>query len=250
MAYDDLALKHAVITAFRGQLERRYDLENIRRFEVVDEVPDKSLKALRRFFLTHVYPAAENRDRLDAASDNVIQFFKSPKRLLPMMGIAMTTLLRTGNMLSAASATRTTLEALLETRKIEGYCMKWIAKDDANMKGLKKLEGVAGMVCAIPKKEMDRFRNDVLRLFRSLDNVRLLAAGVSIMDRALEIMQGKRDVYSDADIEGFELGRDLLADAHTLYESLDPGDAERVLDCIDAIEVDWYDEMRELGGAP
>jgi hypothetical protein len=41
----------------------------------------------------------------------------------------------------------------------------------------------------------------------------------------------------------------LLADAHILYERLVQGEAEQVLDCIDAIEVDWYNEMRELGGA-
>jgi len=247
MTTDNIALKHALIEGYRRELRKRYQLENVRRFPVFDPISDEQLIALRNFFLEYIYPAAEDRDELDRASDRVMQMFRSPRQLLPLMGTALSTLMRFGTMIrQASSVTLTTLETLKETRKLEDRMLGYAEDHDIQPKDAKRKDTIALIVGQLPEEDMLRFRNDVLKLFRSLANIDLLAAGVEIMENALSVMRSKPRVYDGLDIEGFELGRDLLQGSLDLYSQLSDEEAHVIVDGIDAVEEDWYDEIKAL----
>jgi hypothetical protein len=245
MSDPDRELKHALIEGYRRELKKRYELDNVRRYPVFDPVSDDKLTALREFFLGYIYPPAAERDQLDAASEQVMELFHSPRRLLPLVGTAMTTIFRFAGMTrEAMGVTRTTLEAFRETRRLEEFMLHHAKKADMTPADLRKTAAIHDIVLAIPEKEMLRFRNDVIELFRCLANRDLLKAGVEIMDNALTVMRKKRGTYSDRDIEGFEVGRDLLQASLELYTLLSKEEALIIVEGIGAVEEDWYEDIK------
>lgn len=247
MRTHDLALKKAVIDVYRDELRKRYELESIRKYTVADTIPDPTLVALRHFFLEHIYPAPKSRERLDLACDRVGQIFRSPRRLMPLLGLAFGSLWRLGLMIpQAAKVTATTLESFLETRRLENDLSEYALKRGFQPKDLKRIECIAEMVAKIPEREMIRFRNDVLRLFRSLGNARLIEAGVAIMTRAIDMMESRGDTYDEMDVDGFRLGKQLLEGSLELFHILREGEADLIVDVIEEIEIDWYERMKGI----
>lgn len=85
----DLALKHAVIDLYREQMRLRYLPENCRRFKELKPISDAKLGALCDYFLECIYSSSENRDRLDDAFDRMGDIVHSPRRLMPLMTMAL-----------------------------------------------------------------------------------------------------------------------------------------------------------------
>jgi len=166
---------------------------------------------------------------------------------MPMMGLAMGTLWRLGAMIpSAAKVTATTLESLKETRLLEERMLHYVLEHNLKPGDFSKSKVLAPIIASIPGSEMDRFRNDVLALFRSMNSSALLRAGVEIMTKAIELMGKRPDTYDEKDVEGFTLGRSLIEGSLHLYERLQPSDAQAIVNGIERIEIEWYEKMKRL----
>ncbi|GMW01103.1 MAG: hypothetical protein AMXMBFR84_22400 [Candidatus Hydrogenedentota bacterium] len=242
MTVIDVAMRHAVIDAYRVELQHRYTTRNVRRFVDRTAFDEAVLKALRTFFLNHIYPPAKEREKLDAACDHVAEILRTPKQVMPLLGTALKTLIALGTSLpAAASMTVTTLEALKETRRFESELVKLALRSSHAPIDLKERAVCRALVALLPKKEVIRFRTDVIKLFDSMNNVKLLRTGVRVMEQAMTTMRGRPDKFSDRDIQGFELGRTLLHASQQLYEMLKPGEASQIVAVIERIEIDWYE---------
>lgn len=243
-------LRHAVIDAYREQLRGRYTLDNIRRFKSFKKVDDENITALRDFFMDHIYPPSEQRDRLDAASDRVKAMLRSPRRMLPMLGLALGSMRRFGASLpSAASTTRKTMEAFELTRALEGDMMAYCHEQGITPDQLHEGSIMPEVIAHIPKEVVDEFRNDVIALFGAMATATFLEPAIEIMERGIEVMQSKPKVYDKEDLDGFNYGRELLIGCRDLHDQLDPGDVPSILEGIKALELDWYDRILEEAAA-
>ena len=218
----DLALKHAIIDVYREQMRLRYLPENCRRFKELKPITDEKLTALRDYFLECIYPASENRDKLDDAFDRMGEIIRSPRRLMPLMTIAFKSVWKLGTMFpSAVAAGRNTLEAYLETRKIESKLIEYAQK--------------------------------ILKLFEHLSNVKLIQATVEIMDNSKALMESRPDLYHEEELAGFTLGHDVLTRGLELFQSLKKSEFPIIIRGIEVVEIDWYDRIKAeaaaLGGA-
>ena len=237
-------LRHAVIDAYREQLRGRYVIENIRRFDAFKKVEDGKVTALRDFFLNHIYPPALHRDRLDAASDRVKHMLKSPRRMLPMLGLALGSMRKFGASLpSAASTTRKTMEAFELTRALEGDMMAYCHEQGITPKQLEEGSIMPEVIAHIPKEVVDEFREDVIQLFGAMATATFLDAAIEIMESGIKVMESKPKVYDHDDLDGFRYGRELLIGCRDLHAQLEPEDTPRILKGIKALELDWYDRV-------
>jgi hypothetical protein len=244
------SLRLALIDAYRREIKKRYRLQAMRCQPVLDGVSDEKLTALREFFLDFIYPPSSRRDILDSASERVSAIFRSPRRMFPLMGLAAGTVWRLGTMLpSAVRMTSTTLESLRETRMIEQKMLSYAIEHTLREADFKDNVTVAQIISSIPEKEMDRFRNDVLSLFRSMNSSALLRAGVEIMTNAIGLMEKRPELYDDEDREGFKLGRGLIEGSLRLYEKFAPGETHIIVNGIERIEIEWYERMKRLARA-
>jgi hypothetical protein len=90
-----------------------------------------------------------------------------------------------------------------------------------------------------------KFLNEVIRLFKSLSNVKLLAAARDIMERSIEVMEARTDVYEEHEIAGLQLGYEIISGGVELFSQLDPEEFPLVIQGIETVELDWYERIME-----
>ena len=241
----DLRLKHAIIDVYREQLRLRYLPENCRRFKELKPISDTKLGALRDYFLECIYPSSENRDRLDDAFDRMGDIVHSPRRLMPLMTMALRSVWKLGRLFpSAVGAGRNTLEAYLETRKIETKLIAYARKNKLDPGEIGDHDIMVKMVANLTDDEMVTFRNEILKLFHHLSNVKLLEATVEIMNNSKALMESRPDLYHEEELAGFALGHEVLKRGLELFQSLKASEFPLIIRGIEVIEIDWYDRVK------
>ncbi len=250
----DLQLKHAIIDVYRDQMRLRYMPENCRRFKELKPISDEKLTSLRDYFLECIYPSSENRDMLDDAFDRMGDIIRSPRRLMPLMTIAFKSVWKLGTMFpSAVMAGRNTLEAYLETRKVESKLIEYARKNKLTPEQVHEHDPMVKMVANLPEEEMVKFRTEILKLFEHLSNVKLLEATVEIMNNSKALMESRPDLYHEQELAGFTLGHDVLTRGLDLFQSLKKSEFPIIIRGIEVVEIDWYDRIKAeaaaLGGA-
>jgi hypothetical protein len=243
-------LKRAIIDTYREQLRLRYLVDNVRRFEQFNPISDKKIDALRDFFLKCIYPPSDDRARLDDAFDRMGDIIRSPRRLLPLMSMAFKTVWKLGTRFpSAVSAGAHTLEAYLETRKLEAKLLEYAQKKKLTPEQIGEHEWVIRMVAYVPEGEIVKFRTEVLKLFQHLADIELLAATVDIMANSKALMESRPDLYDEQELEGFGLGYEVLRRGLQLFQTMKESEFPAVIQGIEAVEIDWYDRVKAEAAA-
>jgi len=246
----DLQLKHAIIDVYRDQMRLRYMPENCRRFKELKPISDEKLTSLRDYFLECIYPSSENRDMLDDAFDRMGDIIRSPRRLMPLMTIAFKSVWKLGTMFpSAVMAGRNTLEAYLETRKVESKLIEYARKNKLTPEQVHEHDPMVKMVANLPEEEMVKFRTEILKLFEHLSNVKLLEATVEIMNNSKALMESRPDLYHEQELAGFTLGHDVLTRGLDLFQSLKKSEFPIIIRGIEVVEIDWYDRIKAEAAA-
>ncbi|MCC6695092.1 MAG: hypothetical protein IT365_05630 [Candidatus Hydrogenedentes bacterium] len=250
MLSNDILLKHAVIDGYRGELRGRYTIGNVRRFGHFDGISDEKIEALRDYFLECIYPAAAERDRLDGVFERVGQIVRSPRRMAPLMKVVLLSAWKLGLGISTATALgKHVLETHIETRRLEGKMLEFAQLRNYTPEQLARREYVVRMLANTPEHEMTRFRIEVLKLFESLSNVKLLAAAVEIVETSRKLMETRPDLYETGDVAGLRLGHDVLRRGLALFQRLRPSEFAALLSGIEAVEIDWYDGIKAEAAA-
>lgn len=237
-------LKAAVIEAYRGELSRRYSEANVRRFPELETIPVEVIGRLRDFFLQYIYPTPESRGMRDSSFDEMGNVLKSPRKLWPLFGTAVSSLWKLGGHIGAAiQAGLRTLEAYIESKRLERAMIEIALKENVAPEDFRKPETVAHTVRMIPKKKVVRFQKDMLLLFESLANVELLESSLGILKDSRKIMAGRPQTYNERELAGLDFGLELLTGGYELFRSLSPEEVRVVLRGIDLIEKDWYQNI-------
>ena len=176
-------LQLAVARAFRESLKERYAVGNIRRFPQCDRMSDEAIAELRDFFLEQIYPDTENRQAFESAFDSLGTVLRSPKKMLPLVGTAVTSFFRLGGRIPAAlSAGKYALEAFLEMRRLEQHMLDCALKSDLGAEEIGDRTNFARMVACLPQSKVFAFQRDLVRLFRSLaNNKELISVAVEVL---------------------------------------------------------------------
>lgn len=249
MKYSD-STKNAVIDAYRDHLSRRYTTENIYRFEDLRVFPEGKIKQIRDFFLTHLYPASAERKKLDEAFENLGKILRSPRKLMPLVGTAFSSIWKLGSLIPAAiSGGLSTLQMYLEIRRLETTMMKNWQEKGLDPVMLSSEKEFAAIIAGISDSEVQRFRRDMIKLFDSLANTKLLTATVDILEHSMKVMRSKEGVYSEDEMVGINIGYDLLTGGLSLFLQLNPQEVHLLQSGVDRIEMDWIDRMRKTAKA-
>lgn len=236
-------VRSAVIAAYRDHLSRRYTPQNVHRFEILADFPSQRIDEVRDFFLARMYPEADRRLKLDLAFDKLGSVLKSPRKMMPLAGTAISSVFKLGTLIPAAlRAGLATFEGYIEIQRLESIMIK-----EAESRGIEDLsdeKAFAGIIAKIPDRDVQRFRRELTRLFKSLANIPLLETTLEIMGNSIRIISARPDVYTQEELEGIQIGYELLAGGLELFRSLSPEETQLVLVGVDRIEMDWIERMR------
>ena len=246
MSSDEIDLRHAIIEFYREEMRRRYLIENVRRFDLFQDVPDAQIDQLRRYFLGHIYPPMESRDRLDDALNRMADVIKSPRRLRPLMGAALASMWKLGKALPAAlSAGNSTLDAYLHARKLEAVMVKTAEALGLGPEDYGNREKMIRVLADVQERQVMRLIKDIMKLFHALSNTKMLATAIEFLDTCTGIMAEKPELYTQSEIEGIRVGRELIEGGLALFLELKPEQFPRIIAGIEQIELDWYHRAKE-----
>ncbi|MBL8020232.1 MAG: hypothetical protein JNM27_11250 [Leptospirales bacterium] len=239
------SVRESVIAAYRSHLARRYAVSNVRRFPELSDFPSDKIDTLRNFFLDRMYPQAEDRRVLDQAFEKLGTVLRSPRKLLPLMKTAVSSIWKLGSLIPAAiKAGLATFDGYLEIRRLESIMVHHAEEKKLQPETLASEDVFAHIIAGIPQKDIDRFRRDLIRLFESLANVRLLETTVEILGNSQDVMHANAQLYDPEELAGVKIGYGLLTAGLDLFKILKPEEVKTLISGVDRIEMDWIESMR------
>jgi hypothetical protein len=240
----DAPLTRALVQAFWRELDARYRPENVRRFPELHAIPLERIDRLRTFFLDYIYPPADRRPERDQAFLHFGAFLRSPRKLWPLLGQAASSVFKLGRMLGAAlKAAYHTLEAYNESERLEAFMLETAEKFGYRPESFENPEAVRDLVRLIPERRIARFQAELIALFDTLANVKLLKTTLEIMEGSLKVMQAQANLYSEAEFRGLNYGYGILKAGHDLFLEMGESQAALVLRGIALVERDWLENV-------
>lgn len=235
-------LWRAVVAFYRDEIERRYQLENVRRFEEFAEVTDGQAVALREFFLEHIYPPIQGREKLDTALERLRDVLRSPKRMAPFMKVGLSSMWKLGASLpGAVKAGLRVLDTYHEARNLENTMVRTAVEQGLRPEDAADRGKMIGIIVDVPESDVMRLVEDIMALFHVLSNTKMLDTAVDFLGTCREIMKGKPDLYDETDVAGIGLGRAVVEGGLALFRRIDPEVFPVMISGIERVELDWYE---------
>lgn len=236
------ALWRAVVSFYRSEIERRYQLDNIRRFDEFEHVTDDQARALRDYFLEHIYPPIDDRQRLDIALERLRDVLRSPKRMAPFMKVGLASVWKLGaNLPSAVKAGLSVLDAYHEARKLEDTMVDTAQRLGVTAADASDRHRMLSIIVDVPEADVMRLVKDIIALFRVLSNTKLLETAVDFLGTCRGIMEKRPDLYDETDLRGITLGRQIVQGGLELFQKIDPAVFPVMIAGIERVEMDWYE---------
>jgi hypothetical protein len=243
-------LRNVVLNFYREELRRRYEIRNVRRFKPFDGVSDEQIAGLRDFFLDQIYPSPAKRQQLDDAFDRLGEMLRSPSRMRPLMGAALSSMWKLGHRLPAAvSAGKSTIDAYSKTRQLEQLMIEEAERQFLEPDESKNQHRMHMLIRNVPEEVVVQLIEDILSLFHALSNVEMLKVAASFMEQCVKVMEKRPDLYSDEDRNGIAYGLRLLRGGIALFMDMPPEHFPKIIEGIKMVEMDWYESVRQDAAA-
>ena len=243
-------LREAVISMYRAELKRRYTPDHIHGYDAYGAISKESIQRMASFFLSSVYPPPAERAKRDAAFEDMGAVLRSPRKMWPLFGTAVSSVWKLGRQLPAALRTGwTTLELYLESSRMEEDLARVATDLGLGPSQIANREVFANLIASVPAADVEDFRTDILKLFRALANSALLETSISVMQHSRDIMEKHADRYTERELAGLELGINMLTQGYELFSSLAADEVALILEGIERIEIDWYRAMLSSAAA-
>ena len=150
---------------------------------------------------------------------------------------------------TALSAGTSVLDAYQEARKLESIMLDTARRLGIRPKDAANREKMIGILADVPEKDVMRLIKDILKLFHALSNTKMLQTAVTFLHRCTEIMAKKSKLYRQSEIDGVELGCQMVQGGLDLFLQLEPSQFPSIIEGIEEIELEWYHEMKEEAAA-
>lgn len=217
---DHLLVNH-LIDKYREFVSKRYNYQDIdERFGLPSFVTEENIEDVKVFFSQSMYPAADDRERVDEAFDSLRHYITDPIKIWGLLGNMASAIFKFGAQFpSALKAGMQTLRAYTDAKKFE-YKMTASAKELGYAAPLTD-EEFLGCLKGIPREEAEHFIGDVEKLFTSLSDTVLLRKTIAILKDVVKSMRRRPSVYPEKDIEGIHLGIGILENGLELFKKMD-----------------------------
>lgn len=236
-------VKEAIISGYRAFINHRYEYEKITStYDVPASISKKVLDDLRTYYLTYVYPEYKERKALEKAFDSLDRYIQQPKKLVAILFDASKLIFKYGR--SIPKILGTGLKAL-QTFKAAQNFENTLVKEAQNLKmdGPYDESKIKTLLKAIPKKEIQRFIETSQSLFETLEDRPQVEKIKEIIQYIIHVMKRNKRRYTVDQIQGLEMGFELLNEGDQLLQQLPIKDQKRLIYLITEIETDMLNDL-------
>lgn len=209
-------LKDHLIDKYRQLVSDRYDY-NLIKDKLPDEVGQEEVEALRYYFLHYLYPEPAARKELDEAFSYLEGYVSHPTKVWGILGNIAGAVFRFGSMLiDALKAGLVSLDAHVAAKRFEEDLYKAALRGEYSI----PLTDEQFMACmrSIERRRVERFIDDVGKLFTSMSNTKLLGKTIEIMHDVVAKMERRKRIYTPEEVAGIKLGLNILEKGYELFK--------------------------------
>ena len=247
MAHTPNEISASVIEAYRVLISERYQYDYLTRaYDIPQSFDTDRIELFRNFFLDYIYPPLEKRQELDQAFESLDRHIKNPKNLLSILVDSSSILFKFGRHLP--KILNAAIKALRSFRRANRF-EDQIANRASN-RALQlpiSQDDLKSLIASLPKSDVMGFINESKSLFELIQDKKLVVKIIDLLTQLINKMK-KNKVYSAAEINGFQIGLNIISGSYELFNSLRPTEAKLLFELgvhIERTEIDRiYQEFR------
>ena len=228
-----------IIEKFREMVEKRYDFNDLnKRFDLPPSINEDIINEIKKYFLSTIYPPAEERKELEEAFKDLAAYIKQPRKIWNLFGDMARALFKFGrHFMTALKAGMDSLDSFLGAKKFEAS-MAQIANKNGILPPMSD-DDFEDTMYQLPREAIEKFIRDVKSLFGAMVNTTLLAKTLDILDHVIHTMENKPNVFPQKEVDGIKLGKTLLQKGYDLFSKYDETTKKNIVDFIYKNEM-WY----------
>lgn len=209
-------LKDHLIDKYRAMVADRYDFDKIK--ETLPPGLDEAITHdLRHYFLNYLYPPAAERRALDEAFTHLENYVTQPVKVWGILGNLAGAIFRFGGMLiDALKAGLVSLETHVAAKHFEEELLKGALKKKYTVPLTE--EQFMECVVSIERRKIERFIDDLGKLFTAMSNTKLLGKTLEILNDVVKKMESKPRIYTKQEVDGIKLGISVLSNGYELFK--------------------------------
>jgi len=227
-----------IILTYRNMISDRYTFEDVSsKYDIPSSFTEEKLEELKSYFLDHIYPSPAVREEIDEAFKTLQGYTSNPSQLINLlkdssslvftMGWQLPKILKAG--LNALGSFKTATD--LEDRLIDKV-------KDSGLHAPYSTEDINGLLSVLPISLIEDFIDDTLKLFKILEDSKLVSRILKVVNTLIDKMKSKPDVYDRTEIRAIELGRNIIHAGDQLFSSLTKYEQKNLFELIAEIERD------------
>ncbi|HQG38138.1 MAG TPA: hypothetical protein PLK15_03335 [Chitinophagales bacterium] len=228
-----------IIEKFREMVEKRYEFNGLKqRFELPEAIDETVILEIKNYFLTTIYPPAQERKELEEAFRDLADYIKQPRQMWNLFGDMARAVFKFGrHFMAAFRAGIDSLDSFLGAKKFEAG-MTAIANKNGIIPPISD-DDFEDTLYQLPREDIEKFIQDVKNLFGAMVNTVLLSKTLDILDHVIRTMESKPKVFPQKEVAGIKLGRRLLQKGYDLFSKYDEATKKMIVDIIYKNEM-WY----------
>lgn len=227
---------------------RRYDYETLRlqpNFPAV--ITASIIEEIRNYFLDTIYPPTEERKRLELAFRDLADYVHAPKKIWGLFGDMARAIFKFGrHFLQALGAGMDALNSFMGAKRFERE-MAEVANKNGVIPPVSD-EAFEDALFLLPREETEKFILDIRNLFAAMVNTELLKKTIDILQHVIETMESKPQTFPKQDVEGIQLGKELLSRGYSIFSKYDERTKKSIVDFIYQNEMQFIDAVYKKKG--
>ncbi len=226
------------IVGYRKMIEDRYQYNNINaKYDIPPSFDKKRVDLFREFFLEHIYPHPNTRQELNQAFDALDGYIKNPEKLLRILMDSASLIFKYGRHLP--KILKAGLAALRSFRTATKFENRLVDKAiELNLEPPYSSDHINQMFQAFTPSELDEFIKNSENLFENLHDRQLVQKTKEIVIHLIDKMKKRPAVYSTAEINGLEIGKEIITKGDALFDQLPSKDQRNIIKTVIQIERD------------
>lgn len=232
-----------IIDKFREMIMRRYDYETLRQEpNFPSAITAPIIEEIKNYFLNTIYPAPEERRRLELAFRDLAGYVRAPKKIWGLFGDMAWALFRFGrHFMQALGAGIDALNSFMGAKRFESE-MAEIANKNNIFPPISD-EAFEQALFLLPREETEKFILDIRNLFAAMIKTELLKKTIDILQHVIETMESKPKTFSKEDVEGIKLGKELLTRGFAIFSKYDDSTKKSIVEFIYQNEMQFIDAI-------
>ena len=242
MTNESSSLDHVII-AYRSLINSQYNYQKlVTAYDIPNSFTEADVNTFRDYFLEYIYPHPDQRKELNDAFSSLDNYIKQPEKLLRLILDSASLVFKYGRHLPKILSSG--IKALKSYRAASAFELRLVKEAERlNFQGPHSSEDLVQLVSMIPREEMEAFIDSTKQLFDTLHDRKLVEKIKAIVESLITKMKKRPEIYSAPEVNGLEIGRDIIVKGDELFQSLDQSNQKLILEMIVDIQKDFLDEV-------